>query len=69
MPIILTTQKPYQEDLGSRPAEATKARSYLKKENSTQNKAGGVAQVVECLPSKYEALISNPVLKKNCCGF
>jgi hypothetical protein len=27
-----------------------KLRSYLK------NRAGGVAQVVECLPSKYEAL-------------
>jgi hypothetical protein len=27
-------------------------------------RAGGVAQVVECLPSKWEALSSNPVKAK-----
>jgi hypothetical protein len=29
-----------------------------------QKRAGGVAQVVECLPCKLEALNSNPVLPK-----
>jgi hypothetical protein len=37
------------------------ARPYLKKkEQKTQNRAGVVAQEVEHLPSKYEALSSNP---------
>jgi hypothetical protein len=27
-------------------------------------KVGGVAQVVKCLPSKYEALSSNPITAK-----
>jgi hypothetical protein len=31
----------------------------------TQNRAGGVAQVVECLLSKYEALNSNPSTAKS----
>jgi hypothetical protein len=34
-------------------------RSYLEKK-PTQKRAGGVAQVVECLPSKGEALSSKP---------
>jgi hypothetical protein len=38
-------------------------RTYL--ENSTQNRAGRVAQVVEHLPSKCEALSSNSSNKKN----
>jgi hypothetical protein len=36
-------------------------RPYLK--NSQSKKIFGVAQVEECLPSKHEALSSNPVLE------
>jgi hypothetical protein len=31
----------------------------LSQKHPTQNRTGGVAQVVECLPSKHEALSSN----------
>jgi hypothetical protein len=38
----------------------------LSKKYPTQKRAGGVAQAVECLPSKCEALNSNPsTAKKN----
>jgi hypothetical protein len=37
-------------------------RSYLKK---MKEKAGGMAQVVEHLPSKHEVLISNPIPQEN----
>jgi hypothetical protein len=41
-----------------------KRRSYLQN-NQSKKGAGGVAQTVECLPSKHEALSSNPIpLKK-----
>jgi hypothetical protein len=36
-----------------------KARHYLKNKPKAK-RAGGVAEVVECLPSKPEALSSNP---------
>jgi hypothetical protein len=41
-----------QKDRVSKPTQANNSR------------AGKVAQVVECLPSKYEALSSNPVLER-----
>jgi hypothetical protein len=44
-----------QEDDGSRPAWKTLSWKY-----PTQNRPGGVAQVIERLPSKCEALTSNP---------
>jgi hypothetical protein len=61
-------------------AKAEKFNYYIlmcKKETFTQKKnkdkrkpnrvgrAGGVAQVVKCLQSKHEALISNPMTAKN----
>jgi hypothetical protein len=53
-----------REDRGSRPAAVNKVRPYLK---NTQHKkrAGGVAQMVQHLPSKHKALSSNPSTKKN----
>jgi hypothetical protein len=48
-----------QEDHGSRPAQA-KARSYLKKSDTHTKRVGRVYQMVEHLPSKCEALNSNP---------
>jgi hypothetical protein len=35
-------------------------RPYLKKKKTPQKRAGAVAQVVVCLPSKCEILSSNP---------
>jgi hypothetical protein len=37
----------------------------LSEKYPTQKRAGGVAQVVECLPSQHEALSSNPCTTKN----
>jgi hypothetical protein len=34
------------------------------KKYPTQNRAGGVTQAVECLPSKHEALSSNTSTKR-----
>jgi hypothetical protein len=49
-----------QEDRRSKPALGKQfARPYL--ENTQQNRADGVTQVVECLPSKCEALSSYPL--------
>jgi hypothetical protein len=45
----------------SRPAQA-KARSYLK--NNQSKKAGGMAQVIKHLPSKWKTLSSNQELPK-----
>jgi hypothetical protein len=38
-------------------------RPYLKKKRM-QNRAGGVSQVEDCLPSKHEALSSNNITAK-----
>jgi hypothetical protein len=38
-------------------------------EYSTQKRAGRVAEVVECLPSKSEDLSSNPSIIKKFCEF
>jgi hypothetical protein len=52
-----------QVDCSWRRVQATKMRTYLKK-NPMKRRAGGVDQVVECLPSKHEALSSKPSTKK-----
>jgi hypothetical protein len=39
-------------------------RPYLKKKKIRAKRAGGVAQVVELLPSKCETLSSNPSIRK-----
>jgi hypothetical protein len=43
--------------------QAKSMKPYLKN-NQTKNRAGGVAQVVACLPSKCESLSSNPSTSK-----
>jgi hypothetical protein len=52
-----------KEDRVLRSAQTTKAGSYLKNP-PTQKRAGRVAQVVEYLPSKDEALSSSPSTTK-----
>jgi hypothetical protein len=64
MPIILTTQEAEirRIEVQSQPRQIvceTLSQKYL-----TQNRAGGMDQVVEHLPSKPEALSSNPNTKK-----
>jgi hypothetical protein len=56
-----------QEDHGSRPAQANSSSDpILEKPNTKKRRAGEVTQVVEveCLPSKHEALSSNPSAAK-----
>jgi hypothetical protein len=48
-----------------RPAQAKNRRTYLKKKKTKAKRAGSVAQVVECLPSKGEALCLNTSTKTN----
>jgi hypothetical protein len=48
-----------QEDHGSKPALAISMQDPILKKPFTKQ-AGGVARVVECLPSKHKALSSNP---------
>jgi hypothetical protein len=52
-----------QEAQSWRPAWANSLRDPILK-NPSQNRTGGVAQVVKCLPSKCEALSSNPNTEK-----
>jgi hypothetical protein len=52
-----------QEDLGLKPAWANTSRPYLKKTHY-KKRADGVAQEVECLPSKREDLSSNSITAK-----
>jgi hypothetical protein len=47
----------YQEDRGSKPAQANKSQDPISKLPKRRNVAG-VAQVTECLPSKHEVLSS-----------
>jgi hypothetical protein len=51
-----------QEDQDYRPAKANC--EPLSKKYPKQNRAGGVAQVLECLSSKHKARSSNPNTKK-----
>jgi hypothetical protein len=54
MPVILATQE------GEIRRIAVQSQPLAKRKYSTQkNRAGAVPQVVECLPSKHEALSSN----------
>jgi hypothetical protein len=48
----------YQGDGGSKPVQANSLKDPVSK-NLTQKKADRVVQMVECLPSKHEALSSN----------
>jgi hypothetical protein len=48
-----------QEDQGSKPTWQIVPET-LSQKNPSQKRAGGVAQVGECLPSKRKALCSNP---------
>jgi hypothetical protein len=53
-----------QEDHGSKPAQRNSSSDPILEKNPSQKRAGRVAQVKECLPSKREALSSNPLQKK-----
>jgi hypothetical protein len=54
-----------QEDRGLKSAWENSSRDpILKIPNTHKKKAGGVAQVVECLPSKYKAMSSNSRMAK-----
>jgi hypothetical protein len=48
-----------QEDGILKPAWANSLWNPISKKPNT-NRAGGLTQVIECLPSKHEALSSNP---------
>jgi hypothetical protein len=54
-----------QEDQGSKSALGQIVLKIYLKKNPSQKKAGRVAQVVQCLPSKREALSSNHPKKKD----
>jgi hypothetical protein len=57
MPITPATLEVEARDHSPRPAWAKLARPYLKNKIKTKGlRASGMAQVVECLPSKCEAL-------------
>jgi hypothetical protein len=49
-----------QEGHSLKPAWAHNLRDSISGKPITKKRAGGVVQVVECLPSKYEALSLNP---------
>jgi hypothetical protein len=52
-----------QKDHSSKPAGKINCET-LSQKYSTQNRAGGVTQVIQCLPNKCEALSSNPSTAK-----
>jgi hypothetical protein len=55
-----------QEDHGSKPALGKWFVRFVSKIPNTQKRAGGVTQAIQHLPSKCEALSSNPrTTKKN----
>jgi hypothetical protein len=62
-PVILATWEGDQEDSSSKPPQANSSRNPILK-YPIQKMAGTVTQVVEHLPSKCEALSSNPSTKK-----
>jgi hypothetical protein len=43
-----------QEDHGLRPAQENSSQDHISKIPNRKKRAGGMAQVVECLPSKHE---------------
>jgi hypothetical protein len=52
-----------QEDHDSKPAQANSSQDPISK-NPSQKRADGVAQIVENLPRKHEALSSNPSMTR-----
>jgi hypothetical protein len=50
--ILVTLEGRDQEDCISKPAQANSSQDPILKKNPTQNRAGGVDHVVECLSSK-----------------
>jgi hypothetical protein len=69
MPVILATGGSDQEDRSSKPAQANSSQDPISKNKTKQKNqhrtgAYGVSQVVECLPTKYDALSSNPSTAK-----
>jgi hypothetical protein len=64
MPVIPVTQEAEIRRIMVRnQPQANSSQDPLLK-NPSQKRAGGVAQVVECLSSKHEALTSNPSVAK-----
>jgi hypothetical protein len=59
MPVISYSGGGAQEDCGSKPARAN-IQEIQSQKYSTQNRACALVQVVDHLPSKHEALSSNP---------
>jgi hypothetical protein len=45
-------------------AQANSSRDPILKKNPPQKRAGGVAQIVKCPPSKHKSLSSNPNIAK-----
>jgi hypothetical protein len=60
MPEILATQEADIKRIMVQSQRWQIVPKTLFRKNPTQNRAGEVAEVVECLPSKCEALSSNP---------
>jgi hypothetical protein len=54
-----------QEDHSSKPAQANSFGDPISQRNPSQKRASGVAQVIEFLPSKHEALSSTLPPQKN----
>jgi hypothetical protein len=65
MPAILATQEPKIKRITVQSQTWQIACESLSWKYPTQKRAGGVVQVVEHLPSKCEALSSNPITAKN----
>jgi hypothetical protein len=59
-PGILATQEAEIRRISVQSQPGKIDRETLSQKNISQNKAGGVAQVIECLPRKCKALSSNP---------
>jgi hypothetical protein len=59
-PVILASQEAEIRRIVVQGPPRQIVQETLSQKYSTQKKAGGVAQVVECLPNKCEAVISNP---------
>jgi hypothetical protein len=64
MPVILATQEAKIRRITVQSQPGKVVWKTLSQQYSTRKSAGGVAQVVEHLPSKCEALSSNPILPK-----
>jgi hypothetical protein len=65
MPSILATQEVEIRSIAVQCQPGQIVQETLSWKNSSQKRAGGVAQVVECLPRKCEVLSSSPNTTKN----